>query len=78
MTSDTRRQVIDSVDRFVRDRVAPRAAEMDATATFPRELYDEVAQLGVFGLWIPEEYGGIGPEMITPLLLPTTYTLRDT
>jgi alkylation response protein AidB-like acyl-CoA dehydrogenase len=64
-----RRQILDSVDRLIRDKVAPRAAEIDASDEFPRDLYRAAAELGLFGLWIPGEYGGIGPDMVTPLLI---------
>lgn len=64
-----RKQILASVERFVADRVAPRAAEIDASNSFPADLYREAAGLGVFGLWVPEQYGGIGPDMVTPLLI---------
>jgi len=64
-----RRQILDSVDRLIRERVAPRAAEIDATDKFPRDLYHAAAELGILGLWIPEDYGGSGPDMVTPLLI---------
>lgn len=69
MSLEVRKQIVESIERFVQEQVGPQAAEMDATAEFPTDLYNKVAKLGVFGLWIPEEYGGIGPDMITPLLL---------
>ncbi len=65
----SRAQILDSVDRLVRDLVGPRAAEIDRTSEFPRDLYAAAAELGLFGLWIPEEYGGIGPDLVTPLLI---------
>ena len=61
-----REQILESVDRLIRDKIAPRAAEIDARDEFPRDLYKAAAELGLFGLWIPEEYGGIGPDMVTP------------
>lgn len=64
-----RRQILDSVDRLIRERIAPRAAEIDATDEFPRDLYKAAGELGLFGLWMPEAYGGIGPDMVTPLLI---------
>ena len=66
---NVRDQILDSVDRLCRERVAPSAAEIDATDEFPRELYKAAGELGLFGLWIPEAYGGIGPDLVTPLLL---------
>lgn len=65
----TRKQILDSIERFARDTVAPRAAEIDASDEFPRDLYSAAGELGLFGLWIPEEYGGIGPDLVTPLLV---------
>ena len=64
-----RDQILASVDRLCRERIAPRAAEIDAADEFPRDLYAAAAELGVFGLWIPQAYGGIGPDMVTPLLI---------
>jgi len=64
-----RAQIMASIDRLCRERIAPRAAEIDEADEFPRDLYAAAAELGVFGLWIPEEFGGIGPDMVTPLLI---------
>ena len=61
--------MLSSIDRLCRERIAPRAAEIDETDEFPRDLYAAAAELGVFGLGIPEDYGGIGPDMVTPLLI---------
>lgn len=68
-SSSSRQHILETVDKFARDEVEPRAAELDRTSTFPRELYQAAGALGLFGLWIPEEYGGIGPDSITPLLI---------
>ena len=64
-----RQRILDGVERFVRERVAPRAAEIDETGEFPRDLWDAAAELGLFGLGIPEEYGGLGRDLVTPLLI---------
>ena len=64
-----REQIMQSVDRLAREKVQPRAAEIDATNEFPADLYAAAAELGLLGLWIPEDYGGIGPDLITPLLV---------
>lgn len=63
MTDKSDRQLavlIREVDSFVRDRVSPRARDIDAKAEFPRELYDEMGDRGFFGVLVPEEYGGLG------------------
>jgi alkylation response protein AidB-like acyl-CoA dehydrogenase len=54
------RQIRDTVAEFVDAEVAPRAAEIDETDEFPRDLIDEMADLGLMGMPIPEEYGGAG------------------
>jgi alkylation response protein AidB-like acyl-CoA dehydrogenase len=64
-----RGEILGGVDRFVRERVAPRAAEIDETGEFPRDLWDAAADLGLFGLGIPESYGGLGRDLLTPLLI---------
>ncbi|MGI9303792.1 MAG: acyl-CoA dehydrogenase family protein, partial [Gammaproteobacteria bacterium] len=71
MAIDTteRSQILDSVDRLARDKVASRAAEIDASNEFPRDLYAAAAELGLLGLWVPETYGGTGPDLVTPLLI---------
>ena len=65
----SREAILRQVDRFADEQVAPRAAQIDQEGVFPAALYSALAKLGLFGLWIPEEYGGIGPDLMTPLLV---------
>jgi short/branched chain acyl-CoA dehydrogenase len=57
------------VRRTVRDfaerRVAPVAEELDREARFPYELVSELAELGLMGMTIPEEYGGAGADTVS-------------
>ena len=71
MTIDAqdRELILAGVDRLARERIAPRAADIDASNLFPSDLYAAVAELGLLGLWIPEEYGGTGPDLVAPLLV---------
>ena len=46
--------------RFAADRIAPIAAEIDATNSFPRELWPQMGELGLHGITVEEEYGGLG------------------
>jgi len=46
--------------RFAHDRIAPRAAEIDRTNVFPRDLWPELGALGLLGITVEEEYGGAG------------------
>ncbi|RMB08475.1 isovaleryl-CoA dehydrogenase [Eilatimonas milleporae] len=50
----------DTVARFAGDTIAPRAADVDETNTFPRDLWPEMGALGLLGLTVPEEDGGAG------------------
>ena len=50
----------DTTARFTADRIAPLAAEIDATNTFPRELWPQMGELGLHGVTVEEEYGGLG------------------
>ncbi len=69
MDADVREHILEQVERFVRERVDPRAASVDEEDEFPRDLWNEAAQLGLFGLGIPEDYGGLGRDVLTPLLI---------
>ncbi|MBA3566214.1 MAG: acyl-CoA dehydrogenase family protein [Actinobacteria bacterium] len=55
----------DTVRTFARERVQPVAAELDLESRFPYELVTELAELGLMGLPIPEEYGGAGGDTVS-------------
>ncbi|MDX3908384.1 MAG: isovaleryl-CoA dehydrogenase [Sphingobium sp.] len=46
--------------RFATDRIAPLAARIDAEDSFPRELWPEMGSLGLHGITVEEEFGGLG------------------
>ena len=48
----------ESVAAFAADRIAPRAADVDANNEFPRDLWPELGELGLLGITVEEEYGG--------------------
>jgi len=56
---------IDLVRTFARERVAPRAAEIDRTAVYPRDLVAEASGLGLMGVTIPRACGGLGLDYVT-------------
>jgi short/branched chain acyl-CoA dehydrogenase len=55
----------DTVRTFARERVEPVAEELDRTGRFPYELVSELAELGLMGLPIPEQYGGAGGDTVS-------------
>jgi short-chain 2-methylacyl-CoA dehydrogenase len=54
-----------TVRDFAEQRVAPVAEELDREARFPYELVAELAELGLMGMTIPEEYGGAGADTVS-------------
>ncbi len=57
---DTLDQLIDTVRRFVRERLVPLEAQVAREDRIPERVIDEMRELGLFGLTIPTEYGGLG------------------
>jgi short-chain 2-methylacyl-CoA dehydrogenase len=55
----------DTVRQFALDRIAPLAEELDRDKRFPYELVRELAELGLMGMTIPEEYGGSGTDTVS-------------
>jgi len=54
---------------FAREKVLPKAAEIDEKAKVPRELIDEMGRLGFMGIDVPERYGGSGLDALTYILV---------
>jgi isovaleryl-CoA dehydrogenase len=57
---ETADAIRDTTARFAADRIAPIAAEIDETNTFPRSLWPQMGELGLHGVTVEEEYGGLG------------------
>lgn len=57
---ETADMIRDAAMRFAADRIAPLAAEIDAKDWFPRELWPEMGALGLHGITVEEEFGGLG------------------
>ncbi|MBI1264165.1 MAG: isovaleryl-CoA dehydrogenase [Alphaproteobacteria bacterium] len=57
---DTAEMLRDTVRSFASDKIAPRAAQIDATDTFPADLWQEMGALGLLGITVEEELGGSG------------------
>ena len=60
---ETFEQLLDTVRRFVAERLVPREAEVAEADRIPDDLLDEMRALGLFGLSIPQDYGGIGLDV---------------
>jgi len=63
--SEEQRMIRDAVRDFVQQRIVPFAADWDRDHHFPREQLSEMAELGLFGMYIPEEWGGSGADYLS-------------
>lgn len=59
----------DTVARFVDRQLVPLAPEIDESARFPEENFRAMAEMGLFGITIPEEYGGSGTDFLSAVLV---------
>jgi acyl-CoA dehydrogenase len=59
----TLREFLDTIARFVRERLVPAEAEVAESDTVPAAIVAEMRRLGLFGMTIPEAYGGLGLSM---------------
>ena len=50
---------------FAEEVIKPRAIEIDTSATFPKDIFDQMGELGFMGIPFPEEYGGSGGDTIS-------------
>jgi alkylation response protein AidB-like acyl-CoA dehydrogenase len=57
--------IVSTVRKFVEKDVIPVASELDHCNEYPRELVRQMQEIGLFGLNIPEEYGGVGVDSTT-------------
>ncbi|MBM3960150.1 MAG: acyl-CoA dehydrogenase [SAR202 cluster bacterium] len=64
-SAEARAQILSAVREFVRKDVVPVAARHDRDDSYPTELVDQMADMGLFGITIPEQYGGLGLDYTT-------------
>ena len=61
--------VRDAVRAFAQEQLWPNAAQWDKEHTFPKEAHKGLAELGAYGICVPEEYGGAGLDYVTLALV---------
>ena len=61
--AETHRMLLDAVSRFVRERLIPAENEVAETDAIPHDIVAAMRDIGLFGLTVPEEYGGFGLTM---------------
>jgi alkylation response protein AidB-like acyl-CoA dehydrogenase len=66
---DEQREIRDLARRFADEVIAPRAAEWDRSHTFPKEVFEQLGELGLMGVCVPAELGGAGADFLSYVLV---------
>ena len=66
--TDEQLMIQSMVREFARDVVAPDAARRDREKIFPRDILQQMGELGLMGMMIPPEYGGSGADTVSYVL----------
>ena len=67
--TETHQQVRDMARDFANDVIRPLAEELDREERFPADIYDQMGELGLFGICVPEDMGGPGFDTVTYALV---------
>ena len=65
LLNETQQAIQDSVRAFAQERVRPKARDFEKAGGYPRELFEELAALGLMGMVVPEEMGGTGADTVS-------------
>ncbi|WP_168704312.1 acyl-CoA dehydrogenase family protein [Gordonia paraffinivorans] len=63
--TDVQQEIVANVRSFVDKQIIPNAQELEHADEYPQEIVDDMREMGLFGLMIPEEYGGLGESLLT-------------
>jgi alkylation response protein AidB-like acyl-CoA dehydrogenase len=67
--TDIQQEILSTVRSFVDREIIPNAQELEHGDVYPQKIVDGLKELGIFGLMIPEEYGGLGESLLTYALV---------
>lgn len=67
--TDLQEEIVNTVRKFVDNEVIPVADELEHDDVFPEDLVDGMREMGIFGLTVPEEFGGLGEGILTYVLV---------
>jgi alkylation response protein AidB-like acyl-CoA dehydrogenase len=62
-------EILATVKSFVDKEIIPNAQELEHADEYPQQIVDQMREMGLFGLMIPEEYGGLGESLLTYALV---------
>jgi alkylation response protein AidB-like acyl-CoA dehydrogenase len=63
--TEVQTEIVSTVRRFVDSDIIPVAHELERADTYPQDIVEAMKRMGLFGLMIPEEYGGLGESLLT-------------
>ncbi len=67
--SEIQQEILSTVKTFVDKEIIPVAQQLEHSDTYPAEIVEGMKEMGLFGLTIPEEYGGLGESLLTYTLV---------
>ncbi|WP_158885346.1 acyl-CoA dehydrogenase family protein [Amycolatopsis anabasis] len=67
--TDVQSEILSTVRSFVDKEVIPHAQELEHSDTYPADIVEGMKEMGLFGITIPEEYGGLGESLLTYALV---------
>src|SRR5579859_5523574 len=67
--TDVQQDILATVREFVDKEIIPHAQALEHADAYPEDIVSGMAELGLFGLTIPEEYGGLGESLLTYALV---------
>jgi alkylation response protein AidB-like acyl-CoA dehydrogenase len=63
--TEVQQEILQAVREFTDKEIVPAAQELEHSDTYPTEIVEGLKEMGIFGLMIPEEYGGLGESLLT-------------
>src|SRR6202012_2390697 len=67
--TDVQQEILNTVRDFVDKEIIPHAQALEHADEYPQDIVDGMKEMGLFGLTIPEEYGGLGESLLTYALV---------
>src|SRR4051794_37811680 len=67
--TDIQQEILGAVRQFVEKEILPVATELEHADEYPTDIVEGLKELGIFGLMIPEEFGGLGESLLTYALV---------
>ena len=67
--TDVQQEILTTVRGYVDKEILPHVAALERDDTYPTDIVEGMKEMGLFGLMIPEEYGGLGESLLTYALV---------